>query len=111
MELGSQNGLTLALIQQILLGTCCVPSVLLISGKQAKDVWFFPHGWWGKTKHVHSPVCLISKSVCVHVRVCTFLPCQLATLLLRIIWLWSLLAQCQFCFPFRHHSAGASHRT
>lgn len=69
MELGSQSGLTLVLIQQILLGTCRVPSIVLISGKQAKGVWFFPRGWWGKTKQARSPVCLISKSVCVHVRV------------------------------------------
>lgn len=63
-ELGNESGLILSLIR-VLLGTCCVPSRRLSSGTQMKNLWFFPHGWWGD-KRVNSLILVRS----VHLHAC-----------------------------------------
>ena len=118
-ELGNENGLILSLIR-VLLGTCCEPSRDIFSGTQMKNVWFFPHGWWGN-KCVNSPLLVLSVHlhacahicvcICLRVHVCAFLLRQLAPLSLSVFSLWHLLAQCPFSFSSRHRSVGDSRRT
>lgn len=70
-ELGTENGLILSLIR-VLLGTCCVLSRVLFSGTQIKNVWSFPHRWWGN-KRVNSPI--LVRSVHLHTSVHTMYAC------------------------------------
>lgn len=113
-ELGNESGLILSIIR-VLLGTCCVPSRRLFSGTQMKNVWFFPHGWWGN-KRVNSLILVRSVHLhaCARLRVhgcvCVYF-CQMAPLLLSVFSLWHLLAQCPFSFSSRHRSVGGSRRT
>lgn len=116
-ELGDENGLILSLMR-VLLGTCCVPSRVLFSGTQMKNVWSFPHRWWGNER-VNSPILARSVHLCACARVCvrawvhvcSFLWCQLAPLSLSVFSLWHLLAQCPISFSSRHRSVEGSQRT
>ena len=110
-ELGNENGLILLLIR-VLLGTCCVPSRVLFSGTQMKNVWSFPHRWWGN-KRVNLPILVRSVHLCAcaHVCVCMGACVPAGSAVSDIFSLWHLLAQCPFSFSSRHRSVGGSQRT